>query len=117
MKRLIMEEENLRAMECLLLDLLNSERQLWSLGEAGALELADRISVFRAKLQSDLGVVSAFDEQKVQALHRLARMLKPGAVRREAGETPFDALARLYGWQTNDELERRLHSLESGEPG
>jgi hypothetical protein len=99
------------------LDLVNAERQLRLLGQPDGEELADRISVFRAKLQQHSGVVAAFDPQKVNALHRLERLLKPEAVRRESGETHFDALARLYGWHTTDELERMLHFLESGEPG
>ena len=74
------------------------------------------ISVFRAKLKKQLGVVPAFDRQKFNAFHRLEKLLKPEAVRRESGETLFETLVRLYGWHTNDELERTLHSLESGEP-
>ena len=93
------------------------KKQLRLLGQPDGERFADRISVFRAELQKHSGVVAAIDQQKVKALHRLAKLLKPEAVQRESGETLFDAVARLYGWHTNDELEQMLHSLQGRKPG
>jgi hypothetical protein len=98
-------------------DLANVEKQLRLLREPDAEELADRISIFRTRLAKHAGVRVAIDHQKVHTLRRLAKLLMPNAVQREEGESQNDAVARLYGWQTNEELERMLHFLESGEPG
>jgi len=101
----------------LVADLASVERQLRRLAEPDATELAERIGVFRNELQKRVGVFPLIDQRKILTLRRLAKLLKPEAVRRKPGESQYDAVARLYGWQTNEELERMLHFVESGEPG
>jgi hypothetical protein len=100
-----------------ILDFVNAEKQLRLFGKRATEELADRITVFRTKLQKRAGVVVTIDQQKVNTLQRLEKLLKLEAVQRESGETHFDAVARLYGWQTTDQLDRMLHTLESRKRG
>jgi len=105
------------ALAVLAADLASIERQLRRLAEPDATELAEGIGVYRNELQKRVGVSPPIDQRKILTLSQLAKLLKPKAVRREPGESHYDAVARLYGWQTNEELERMLHFLESREPG
>jgi hypothetical protein len=107
------EEERALEQQCLLTELLNCERHLRMFSDQSSSALAHRVSIYREKLQSDLGLVTVICDQKFELLQRLSKVLEPDAVRRGRGETRFDAVARIYGWQTFDELERLLGSLEN----
>jgi len=60
---------------------------------------------------------STGEQRRIKLMQRLATLINPETLQRKRGESICRALVRAVKDQTDEQLERMVYELESGEPG
>lgn len=92
--------------------------QVMALGDIAALKVAVEDFVAASGIYEDLGFPgSPGEERRIRLMQRLATLINPEKLRRKHGESISRALVRIVKDQTDEQLERMVYEMESGEPG
>ena len=92
--------------------------QVMALGDIAALKVAVEDFVAASGIYEDLGFPgSPGEKRRITLMQRLATLINPEKLRRKRGESISRALVRIVKDQTDEQLERMVYEMESGEPG